>query len=65
MADEEDSDLVDEEEISSMKSSSSLQHMLAVIAEERKRETATFSISGGCWLLLFLLNDKFCESLIF
>ena len=56
MADSEDSDLVDEEEISSMKKSGSLQHMLAFIAEERKRETATFSISGDCWLLLVFLS---------
>ena len=57
MADEEDSDLVDEEEISSMKKSGSLQHMLAVIVEERKGETATFSISGDCWLLLVFLSS--------
>ena len=30
-----------------MKTSSSLQHMLAVIAEERKRENNSFTISGG------------------
>ena len=56
MADEEDSDVQEEEEIMSMKSSSSLQHMLAVIAEERKRETASFSISGGVKFILFVRN---------
>ncbi|XP_060573865.1 uncharacterized protein KIAA0930 homolog isoform X2 [Ruditapes philippinarum] len=43
MADEDEVEDMNESE---MKTSSSLQHMLAVIAEERKKETSTFSISG-------------------
>jgi len=42
-----DEDGIEDGEEREMKNSSSLQHMLAIIAEERKRETATFSISGG------------------
>ncbi|XP_052801249.1 uncharacterized protein KIAA0930 homolog isoform X1 [Mya arenaria] len=41
-----DGDELDDGVEGEMKNSSSLQHMLAVIAEERKRETSTFSISG-------------------
>lgn len=65
MADEGE---IDDEENKEMKTSSSLQHMLAVIAEERKRETATFSISGGTNLnhssfwTLFYCNYTFCSN---
>lgn len=42
-----DEDEIEDVEDGQMKTSSSLQHMLAVIAEERRKETASFSISGG------------------
>lgn len=44
MAEEDSDEIISESE---MKTSSSLQHMLAVIAEERKKETTPFLISGG------------------
>ncbi|XP_052235780.1 uncharacterized protein KIAA0930 homolog isoform X3 [Dreissena polymorpha] len=47
MADGDEVEDVDSE----MKTSSSLQHMLSVIAEERKRETTSFSISGDYELI--------------
>ena len=53
-----DEDEVEEMNESEMKTSSSLQHMLAVIVEERKKETATFSISGGMSHDNVIVNHK-------
>jgi len=54
-----DSEELDSDVEGNMKTSSSLQHMLAIITEERKRETLTFSISGGIYVEYILKQGSY------